>query len=148
MRSLRAWIWASIVLQGLGYVWDGVWHGVLNPGVDPTTVAEMVRHLSTVHLPLYVGAASLLAATAAALLHARERRMARRALRVAFAGAVVSVGAELWHASSHLNLDTHSGPVAGTLSFVGFLVAAGAMAAWSWRRRGRASNARRDRRAA
>jgi len=63
-RSARTWIWASLILQFFGYVFDAVWHGLLSPGVEPTTVGEMVRHLGTVHLPLYIGAASVLVAPA------------------------------------------------------------------------------------
>ena len=47
-QSARTWIWASLILQFLGYVLDAVWHGLLNPGVEPQTGSEMARHLSTV----------------------------------------------------------------------------------------------------
>jgi predicted membrane protein len=129
------WIWASVILQALGYAFDAVWHGVLNPGVEPTTVSEMVRHLATVHVPLYVGALSLLASTFVTLARQRGRSATGLALPAAFIGAVVSVAAEAWHAYSHLRLDTHSGPIAGTLSFVGFLVVLGAMSVFVRRRR-------------
>ena len=72
-RGARTWIWASLILQFLGYVLDVIWHGLLNPGVEPQTASEMARHLSTVHLPLYVGAASVLVSTSRALLHVRHR---------------------------------------------------------------------------
>ena len=54
-RSARTWVWASLLLQALGYGFDAVWHGLLHPGVEPTTRSAMVRHLGTVHLPLYMG---------------------------------------------------------------------------------------------
>src|SRR5689334_25336477 len=109
--STRSWIWAAIVLQGLGYLYDAVWHGFLNPGEEPATVDAMVRHLATVHLPLYVGALAVLVATAwAASRHAGQ---AGGAPHVALAGALLSTGAEAWHAAAHLHLDTHSAPVAG-----------------------------------
>jgi hypothetical protein len=126
-QSARAWIWASLIVQGVGYIYDAVWHGLLNPGFAPTTTAEMMRHLLTVHLPLYLGAASLLASTSVALLQHIRRSNAGRALPAAFAGAVLSAGAEAWHAASHLRLDGHTAPIAGILSFIGFLVVLVAM---------------------
>jgi len=125
--SARTWIWISLVVQFLGYLIDVVWHGLLRPGVEPTTVGEMVRHLITVHLPLYIGALSLVVSTSRALLEQITRSRPGLALPIAFAGAVVSVTAEAWHAYSHLRLDTHSAPVAGTLSAIGFLVVVVAM---------------------
>src|SRR5437867_12007471 len=82
----------------------------------------MVRHLGTVHLPLYIGAASVLVSTSRALLRQARRSAIGNAMTVAFAGAVLSAAAEAWHAYSHLRLDTHSAPIAGILSVIGFLV--------------------------
>jgi len=121
-RSARRWIWVSLILQALGYVFDAVWHGLLRPGVEPTTVGDMVRHLSTVHLPLYLGTVSVLVSTSRALLRQIKRAAIGLALPVAVAGAVLSTAAEAWHAYAHLRLDTHSAPLAGTLSVIGFLV--------------------------
>ena len=137
-HSARTWVWASLVLQLLGYILDAVWHGLLNPGVEATTMGEMARHLSTVHLPLYIGAVSLLVSTSRALLYQSRRSATGIALPIAFAGAVLSAAAEAWHAYSHLRVDTHSAPVAGALSVVGFLVVVIAMllSGWSRRRRG------------
>ena len=137
-----------MIVQGLGYTFDAVWHGLLNPGFEPATAAEMMRHLLTVHAPLYLGAASLLASTAVALVHQARRSAAGRALPVAFAGALVSAGAEAWHAASHLRLDTHSGPIAGTLSFIGFLVVLVALSVSSRRRRQDRAATAQERRAA
>ena len=142
----RTWVWISLLAQGLGYAFDALWHGVWRPGVEPATYEAMRRHLLTVHLPLYIGAASLLIATATLL--ARRGHGGRVAARVAFVGAVLSVGAEAWHAASHLQLDTHAGPIAGTLSFVGFLIAVGAMVFSRRRRRRDAVDVSRDRHAA
>jgi hypothetical protein len=147
-QSVRTWVWASLILQSLGYVCDAVWHGLLNPGVEPQTVGEMARHLSTVHLPLYIGAASVLVSTFTALVRSIGRSPTGSALPVACAGSVLSAGAEAWHAYSHLRLDTHSAPVAGTLSFVGFLVVVMAMSLSSRRRRRRAAEKTDERRAA
>jgi hypothetical protein len=147
-HSMRRWIWASVIVQFLGYVVDAVWHGLLNPGVEPTTVGEMARHLGTVHLPLYIGAASVLVSTSGALLRQRRRSSTGIALPIAFAGAVLSAGAEAWHAYSHLRLDTHSAPVAGTLSVLGFVVVVIGMSVSSWERRRRAARTTEQRRAA
>ena len=118
-------IWGAMAIQFLGYVIDVAWHGFLGPGGEPATRADMVRHLATVHLPLYVGAASVLIATALALW--RRRRETGVALAIAFGGAVLSAAGEAWHAVSHLRLDTHGAPVAGTLSIAGFLVVLAAL---------------------
>jgi hypothetical protein len=121
------WIWAALVLQFLGYVFDAAWHGLVSPGAEPATTGEMMRHLATVHLPLYVGTAAVLISTFIALLQTTRRSQAGIALPVAFTGAVLAAGAEAWHAWSHLHLDTHSAPVAGMLSVVGFVVVVTAM---------------------
>jgi amino acid transporter len=63
---------------------DTVWHGLLAPGTEPTTVSAMRRHLATVHLPLYVGAASVLVTTTLALL----RGVRRSAIGIAIPAAV------------------------------------------------------------
>jgi cytochrome bd-type quinol oxidase subunit 2 len=141
-HSARAWIWRALGLQLAGYVFDAVWHGLLSGGREPQTVAEMVHHLATVHLPLYVGAAGVLVATTSALVAHARRGAIGVALPVAVIGAAVSAGAEAWHAFSHLQLDTHHAPVAGTLSFVGFLGVVVAMW-WSRPRRRRREEAER-----
>ena len=121
-RSARRWVWASLILQALGYGFDAVWHGLLHPGVEPTNVGGMVRHLGTVHLPLYIGAVSVLVSTSRALLRQSRRAAPSLALPIAVAGAMLSTAAEAWHAYAHLHLDTHSAPIAGVLSVIGFLV--------------------------
>ena len=121
-RSARTWVWASLILQALGYVFDAVWHGWLHPRVEPTTVGDMVYHLGTVHLPLYLGAVSVLVSTSRALLRQVRRSATGLAMPIAVAGAVLSTAAEAWHAYAHLHLDTQSAPLAGTLSVLGFLV--------------------------
>lgn len=126
--SARTWVWASLALQLVGYLFDFAWHGLLAPGADPTTVGEMARHLATVHLPLYIGALCVLVTTGFAWARHRGRPGAGIALPIAVAGALLSAGAEAWHAASHLRLDTHTAPVAGTLSAVGFLIVVIAMA--------------------
>jgi hypothetical protein len=99
----------------------------------------MARHLATVHLPLYLGAVGVLVTSAVAWV-------ARNASWLALAGATLSVAAEAWHAYSHLRMDTHAGPIAGSLSFVGFLAVVTAM--WISRRPRRNARATRSRRIA
>ena len=106
------WIWAALTLQLSGYVFDIVWHGLLRPGEEPTTRREMTHHLATVHPPLYIGAVAVLLATAAELLRRRASGGVGRSLRFAVAGALLSFGAEAWHAASHLRLDTTELPPA------------------------------------
>ena len=88
-RSARRWVLVSLILQALGYVFDAVWHGLLRPGAEPTTVGDMVRHLSTVHLLLYLGAVSVLVSTSRALLRQIRRGAIGLALPIAVAGAVL-----------------------------------------------------------
>lgn len=122
-------------MQIVGYIIDAFWHGLLRPGVEPTTLSDMARHLKTVHLVLYVGAAGVLVTTAVALLRQIRRSAATLALGIAFGGAMLSTAAEAWHAYSHLTLDTSHAPIAGLLSGVGFVVVVAAMALSGWRRR-------------
>jgi uncharacterized membrane protein YgdD (TMEM256/DUF423 family) len=146
-RAARRWIWAMVVVQLAGYVFDAVWHGLIRPGVEPHTVEEMAVHLVTVHLPLYVGAGGVLIAVLAALVRASRRGAVGAALPIALVGSVVSAGAEAWHALSHLQMDTQHAPVAGTLSFVGFLVVVAALRSSSGRHH-RADRSASERRAA
>jgi cbb3-type cytochrome oxidase subunit 3 len=149
MQMARSWITVMLVVQLVGYVFDAVWHGLLRPGAEPETFNEMVRHLATVHLPLYIGALGVLIATGIALSRRRVRPAdAARALLIAFGGALLSVAAEAWHAYSHLQMDTHTGPIAGTVSFVGFVIAAAAVLFWGRQRRRRAQALVNRRRAA
>jgi len=105
----------------------------------------MITHLSTVHLPLYIGAASVVVSTSKALLRQISRFAPGITLPIAFAGAVLSAAAETWHAYSHL-LETQSAPVAGSLSFIGFLVVVIAISRSGWARRHRATDTPNERR--
>jgi hypothetical protein len=115
-RTARAWIWAALALQFAGLAFDGVWHGLLRPGIEPTTFTEMLVHLGTVHLPLYLGVLGVLITTGWALV---ERRSGSP---IAFAGALLSTAAEAWHASIHLRLNTRGGPIAEGVAMIGFVV--------------------------
>src|SRR5262245_30623692 len=121
-RSFRKWVWASVVVQAVGYAIDIAWHALVSPGVEPATAAEMARHLATVHLPLYIGAACGLLSTGIALFRRDGRPSRRAAARAVFGGALLSAGSELVHAYSHLRLDTEHAFVPGILSAVGFLI--------------------------
>lgn len=116
------WIWAALAVQLGGLAFDAIWHGLLNPDFEATTVEEMVRHLTTVHLPLYIGVLSVLVATAWALVAQIRRSKIGVGLSVALAGALVSTAGEIWHAYTHLQLSTHSGAIAGVTSSFGFIV--------------------------
>jgi len=39
-RSARTWVWASLLLQALGYGFDAVWHGLSRP----TALTPAYRH--------------------------------------------------------------------------------------------------------
>jgi type IV secretory pathway VirB2 component (pilin) len=129
------WIWVSLTVQLLGLAFDAVWHGLLNPDFKAVTVGQMVTYLSTVHLPIYIGVMSVLLSTAWALVDQIRRSKISVALPVAFAGALVSAAGEGWHAYTHLQLSTHSGPIAAITAFVGFIVVVAAL--WLAGRHGR-----------
>jgi hypothetical protein len=118
----RTWIWVALTVQLLGLAFDAVWHGLLNPDFEAATFRQMVTHLSTVHLPIYIGVLSVFVSTAWALVDQMRRSKIGIALPVALAGALISVAGEIWHAYTHLQLSTHSGPIAGTMSFFGLIV--------------------------
>jgi hypothetical protein len=117
----RTWIRVAVAIQILGTLFDFGWHA-LNRDFEAKTVGEMVAHLSTVHLPIYIGVVSVLLTTAWALLEQMRQSRTGVALPVAFAGALVSTAGEAWHAYSHLQLTTHSGPIAAATAGFGLLV--------------------------
>src|SRR2546426_2108261 len=105
VRTARGWIWAALALQALGLAFDGVWHGLISPGVEPTTFTEMIVHLGTVHLLLYLGVLSVVITTGWALV---ERRSGSA---VALARALLSTAPGGWARALHLRLGTRGGPV-------------------------------------
>src|SRR5262245_18655868 len=136
-RTARVSIWVALALQLAGLAWDGVWHGVLNPGIEPGTFRDMLVHLGTVHLVLYVGVLGVLITTGWALVERRSGAVP------AFVGALLSTIAEAWHASIHLRLSTRGGPIAEGVAVVGLLLAV--VAGWAGGRHGwrlRASSSR------
>ena len=145
-------------MQLIGLAYDAIWHGLQHPGVEPQTRREMIAHLTTVHLPLYIGVLSVFVTTAWAFAEAMRRSRVERypprregdghpcqpprdrddrpcpasrergyGLLVVLVGASLSMIGEVWHAVVHLRLDTHSGPVAGSLSPLGLVVVAAAL---------------------
>jgi hypothetical protein len=122
MTSPRAWIWLAVLVQIVGLGFDGLWHGLLHPGFAPTSVPEMVAHLSTVHLPIYVGVLAVLVTTMWALVDGLRRERAGIALPVAFAGGLLAATGEAWHAYTHLRLRTHGGPLAAGTAALGLLI--------------------------
>src|SRR3989454_12656749 len=95
VRTARGWIWAALALQALGLAFDGVWHGLISPGVEPTTFTEMIVHLGTVHLLLYLGVLSVVITTGWALV---ERRSGSA---VALGRAALAASAGGWPAPHH-----------------------------------------------
>jgi hypothetical protein len=124
----RTAIWMSVTLQAIGFAIDAVWHGVVARGVELDTRGEMVRHLATVHLLLYLGVLALLASVAWALVSQARRSTVGLALPVALAGSTVQAGGELWHAYSHLEL--HPSPTPELIGFAGLVIAIIALVVW------------------
>src|SRR5258705_1347515 len=115
----RAWIWIFMMVEFVGLTLDALWHGVLHRDFEAGTVGEMARHLTTVHLPLYVGVLGLLVSTTWALLGRLRRSKSGLALPFAVAGATVQTAGEAWHADSHLALRPN--PLPELLGFAGLL---------------------------
>src|SRR5262245_57627251 len=114
--SCRRWIWAAVAVQVVGLAVDAVWHGLLHPDFEAVTPDQMAAHLSTVHLPIYIGVVGVLLTTAWALVDRARRPTPGMALPVALAGAVISTAGEAWHAYGHLQLSTHGGPLAEAMA--------------------------------
>jgi hypothetical protein len=122
VTSPRAWVWLAVVVQIAGLAFDALWHGLLHPEFEATSVPEMVAHLSTVHLPIYLGVLAVLVTTTWALADGLRRGRAGIALPVAFAGALLAATGEAWHAYTHLQLRTHGGPLAAATSALGLVI--------------------------
>ena len=133
-RTSRKMIWVALSVQLAGLVLDIVWHA-LHTDFEAVTVDEMLVHLGTVHIPIYVGVLCVLLATAWALVDQARRPPIGAAFPVAFVGALISASGETWHVYTHLQLSTHGGPIAAGTSFVGFLIVVTAM--WTSGRRDR-----------
>ena len=115
----RRWIWIFVVVQLVGLVTDAAWHGLLSRGVEPETLAEMVGHLATVHLPLYIGVLGLFVTAIWAAADPGRRAAAGLALPLVVAGATVQLAGEVWHAYSHLTFRPNPFPeLAGFLGLV------------------------------
>jgi len=145
-RRHRTLIWTAVGVQVAGLIVDILWHA-LHSDFEAKTVEQMVVHLGTIHIPIYVGVLCVLLTTAWALIDQARRPPIGAAFPVAFVGALVSIAGEAWHAFSHLQLSTNTAPIAGTVSFVGLVIVATAMWA-SGRRDGRRSPADLDQRRA
>lgn len=96
----RRFIWTFVIVQLVGLGVDAAWHGALSRGVEPETLGEMVRHLATVHLLLYVGVLGLFVTAIWAAADPRRRAAAGLTLPIAVAGATVQLAGEVWHAYS------------------------------------------------
>jgi hypothetical protein len=114
-------IWAAVTVEIIGLAIDALWHGLLAAEVEPQTRVEMVRHLASVHLVLYVGVAALFLATAWALVDQVRHGAAGVAPSLAFAGGTIQVIGEVWHATSHLHLQPN--PTPELAGFVGLALA-------------------------
>jgi hypothetical protein len=124
LRNWRAWVWTLIGVQAAGVVIDAVWHGLLHPDFEPGTRVETLGHLGTVHLVLYLGVVGLCVVTGWALF-ARPRSGTGLALPLlAFAGAMLQLAGEAWHAWVHLQL--RPSPFPELMGFVGLAVVIGA----------------------
>ena len=129
MNTPRTWIWAALVLYWVGVAYDIAWHGVIQPGFEADTFDEMLQHLGTVHLPIYLGVAALVITTAWALVDQVRRGRRGVAAPLACVGGLLAAAGEGWHAYSHLQLTTHMGPVAFFVGFIGMLLVLGALIA-------------------
>ena len=114
----------SIGVQVAGFVIDAIWHGILSGGAEPATTAGMAIHLATIHLVFYIGVLGLFASLLRLFLDHGPRGLGGGALMVAFAGSVVQVIGETWHAVSHLRL--RATPTPELVAYGGLVVAVAA----------------------
>lgn len=126
-RNPRRWIWAFVVVEALGLAVDALWHGLVHGDFEAKTAAEMMRHLATVHLPLYIGVLGLLVSTTWAVFASARRAKIGLALPSALVGAVVQTIGEAWHAYSHLELRPN--PIPELVGLIGLLAVIIAMLA-------------------
>ena len=118
-RAWRRWIWTFVIVQLIGLGLDAVWHGALSRGVEPETLGAMVRHLATVHLPLYIGVLGLFVTAIWAAADPGRRAAAGLTLPLVVVGATVQLAGEIWHAYSHLTFRPNPFPeLAGLLGLV------------------------------
>jgi len=141
-------MWICLGVEYVGLAYDLAWHGFLNPGFGAPTMDEMVKHLSTVHLPLYLGVAGMLVSSTWALVDHLRRSERGLAIPVAFVGSLIQTAGETWHAYSHLQLITHMGPIALSVSFIVMVIVAAALVAGRRADRPRAAEVGERRRAA
>src|SRR5262249_24822240 len=125
-RRHRTLIWTAVSVQVVGLIVDIIWHAV-HSDFEAKTVEQMGGHRGTVHIPIYGGVLWVLRTTAWALIDRAGRPPIGAAFPVAFVGALISTAGEAWHAFSHLQLSTHTAPIAGGVSFVGLVIVATAM---------------------
>jgi hypothetical protein len=123
-RTWRSSIWTVVIVQVIGLTIDAVWHGLLHPDFEAQTYGDMVWHLATVHLPLYLGVVGLFGVVAWAVFDRARRSTNGLPLLVAFAGSAVQLVGEIWHAYSHLQL--RPTPVPELIGFIGLAVVIGA----------------------
>ena len=120
LDTSRFWIWAFVIVQLVGLAVDAFWHWLLHPDFEPQTFGEMVRHLVTVHLLLYIGVAGLLVSTAWVALALARRSGISRVPLLAVGGSVVQTVGEAWHAYSHLAMRPN--PLPELVGFVGLVI--------------------------
>jgi len=125
-KKARTLIWTALGVQLAGLLIDIAWHAV-HSDFEATTAEQMLVHLGTVHIPIYVGVVCVLLTTGWALIDQARRPPIGAAFPVAFVGGVISFLGEAWHAYHHLRLDTHGGPLAAATSLFGFLIVVTAM---------------------
>src|SRR5262249_15887498 len=88
-RRHRTLIWTAVGVQVAGLIVDIIWHAV-HSDFEAKTVEQMVVHLGTIHIPIYVGVLCVLLTTAWALIDQARRPPIGAAFPVAFLGGLVS----------------------------------------------------------
>src|SRR5262249_16650272 len=88
-RRHRTLIWTAVGVQVAGLIVDVLWHA-LHSDFEAKTVEQMVVHLGTIHIPIYVGVLCVLLTTAWALIDQARRPPVGAAFPVAFVGGLVS----------------------------------------------------------
>src|SRR5436309_646811 len=88
-KTARILIGTAFGVQLAGLIVDIVWHA-LHSDFAAATTEQMLVHLGTVHMPIYVGVVCVVLTTAWALIDQARRPPIGAAFPVAFVGALIS----------------------------------------------------------
>src|SRR5947199_4709467 len=109
-KTARILIGTAFGVQLAGLIVDIVWHA-LHSDFAAATTEQMLVHLGTVHMPIYVGVVCVVLTTAWALIDQARRPPIGAAFPVAFVGALISEAGGGRRACMHRQRDSSDVPI-------------------------------------